>query len=210
MQKTIKSGRLGAFAMTKEEFLYVYRQEKSGLRRDAEHGHGRPAGGLRRKRNPRHHLRHAEPARRGERIFQNSGQIRLGLRGARQGRQRRLGERGRRRSERLYVCQVSGARGHDQLHRVCQDEQPRPEPARRAERQHPRLLSARHEGDRARHHRRMEQGQRGWQDRLYAEPLALRQGRQRRLLRRLSGCRHGRGQQTRATRRCSSCAARPT
>ena len=37
-----------------------------------------PAGGLRRKRNPRHHLRHAEPARRGERIFQNSGQIRLG------------------------------------------------------------------------------------------------------------------------------------
>lgn len=38
MQKTIKSGRLDAFAMTKEDFLYVYRKEKGGLRRDAELG----------------------------------------------------------------------------------------------------------------------------------------------------------------------------
>ncbi len=154
MQKTIKSGRLDAFAMTKEDFLYVYRQEKGGLRRDAEHGDGRPAGGLRRKRNPRHHLRHAESARRGKRVFRHPGQVRLGHRGARQGRQRRLGERGCRRPERLHVRQVSGQRGHDPLHRLCQDEQPRPESARRAERQHSRLVSARHEGDRAFHQRR--------------------------------------------------------
>lgn len=31
MQKTIKSGRLDAFAMTKEDFLYVYRKEKRRL-----------------------------------------------------------------------------------------------------------------------------------------------------------------------------------
>ena len=142
---------------------------------------------------------------------ENSGQIRLGLRGCSSRASTATG-RAWMSAARAATCTPSiwGSEGTTQLHRVCQDEQPRPEPARRAERQHPRLLSARHEGDRARHHRRMEQGQRGRQDRLYAEPLALRQEPSAaapppslRLSARPWST-------TRATRRCSSCAARPT